>query len=428
MNIIQWIVVAFGVLLLSGANCTESGSGPGCVYYVDGEAIRFTGNSKYVEAASKLATELGADEQVNTVTIERGLKGYWLDLEIGNGVVSAMLDTGSSDLIIMGDSKTCPDCTVAANGGVYKPSSEAIDTSEQYEAIYGDGLHFGTAKIFKDKHGLACGDPEAPIDASFGVLKKATNELNTLGLAYSRLAHTTPFFDHLVDKHSFSNIFSMALCGEKKGSAIVLGAGLDDLSGKGWRYTSIMEEAYYTVAAQNFYVYDWKQTKRGRWEKRPGAKTLLGSFPFFHATKSGGIGTRTIVDSGSTLTYLPNDVFIKLKSLLRKIGRAQGISPSFWEAPEKGHISLQTISSQQLSHFPSMGISFRAETGKDFVLRMPHTHYIKHSGALHSYYAFAPAGDDAVILGMNFMENFVVRFDRHNKRIGFVPNTGYCKN
>ena len=427
MNATKWLkYLMLGLGILTTGCDKKKEFGPGCVYYANGEAIRFRGNSTLAEKANQLPTEPNDGDQANLVTVERGLMGYWIDLELGTDTIAALIDTGSSDLVIMGDKNACPDCKVAMDGGVYRPSSEAIDTEKTISLSYGGGKHRGTAEVFKDKHGLTCGDPENPLKAEFGVWTQATNVLNILGLAYSNIAKMEPFFDHLVEDYGFKNIFSMALCGEKEGSAIVLGDALQNLSEKRMEFTRIINDGFYSVHTKYLYVYDWQRDDSGNWAQVPGARTRLGTFPAYRRDKPGEPAIRSIVDSGSTRTYLPKHLYDEVNSLMQHIGEEQGVNPNFWSNENPGKISLQWLSENQISAFPSFGISFVGALGLDFVLKIPNTKYIKSSGYLRSYYAFAKSRNASSILGMNFMENFLILFDRENKQLGFAPNTGYC--
>ena len=113
---------------------------------------------------------------------------------------------------------------------------------------------------------------------------------------------------------------------------------------------------------------------------------------------------------------------------MNQIGMQVDISSNFWKAPINGKLTLKWLSATQISAFPSLSVSMAAEDSnqQDFLLKISAEQYIKSSGSIFSYFAIAPT-NSTNILGMNFMENFAIHFDRGAGRVGFASNEGYCE-
>ena len=245
------ILLLLPIWMASDCNGEDPGPGPGpnpnpgkgqaCVFKAHGESIRYNGDLKAIKEAQGLPTEDTEDNQANIVTIDKMFASYEIALNVGEGKLFASLDTGSTDLVVMGNGDLCPGCKAKRVLKTYTPSENARIVKRDVDLSYGEGLHAGVADMYEDTHGLTCSDPDNPTKGRFPVWKSGKNISSIFGLAYPTLGTSegffrgkTPFFEHLVQDQGFEDKFSMALCGEGQGSAIVLGANLEDRSGKGF--------------------------------------------------------------------------------------------------------------------------------------------------------------------------------------------------
>ena len=124
-------------------------------------------------------------------------------------------------------------------------------------------------------------------------------------------------------------------------------------------------------------------------------------------------GKGTIVDSGTTDTYLPSSISAKFISMFKDIS---GI------AFTSGNIPL---TNQQLSKIPNVIFVFESIDGKPVEIVMPWTNYVDSVGGGKYAFRIYLSEGSGVILGANFMNGYNTIFDGDNMRVGFAKS--FCK-
>lgn len=365
------------------------------------------------ETADPDACEVHQHDAAHAVDLEETLyhspSVYTVRLHLGGQKIDFVADTGSSNLIVRGDSELCPDCS-GSSAERYRPAAGQT-AGQTFSVNYGSGS--GSVRVFTDSVGLACGDPVD--DYNFGVITEDRGLPNVLGLAYRSLAHTgfEPFFDQLVDRHGLANEFSMLLCGSHSGSHVTLG-GRDSrrVDDSAYRWAKIVEERYYAVSAQAL--------------KLDGGATFSGGQSELAFPASG----TTIVDSGTTLSLLPAEVTTPLVATLKQTASDAGleIPDEFWTTTDASNAAYKhSFSEADLAHFPTLQVVLEDSEGQPAVFDMAPETYFKglYQEADERVFGFRPAGA-LNILGQVFMENGLIVFDRANQRIGIASNDGLC--
>ncbi len=336
-------------------------------------------------------------------TVEHQLtrRGHSLDLE-GNVVPGAytmtieagtppqtfevVVDTGSSNLILLGDRSLCDNCGDEIGQDLYSPSksSTAWLSDTDFTVRYGSGSL--QAREVRDT--VTVGSLP-PIDATFAVMTHQAGIRNILGLAYEAVAQPegkplTPYFDQLVQRTDVANEFSMLLCTEGT-SKITFGASDNQVS----QYLDLVEEKWYVVALSKM------QVKGGK---------RLGKF-----------GARAIVDSGTTDLLVPAKMHGKILKALAPVAKKNGIDLS--------HQLIRT-SAKVIDQFPVFQLVADNAQGQTITLDVAPRTYFRAVGSVGYTLAIGVMNTGQVLLGKVFMENYHVVFDRANKRIGLGSNEG----
>jgi hypothetical protein len=124
-------------------------------------------------------------------------------------------------------------------------------------------------------------------------------------------------------------------------------------------------------------------------------------------------GKGTIVDSGTTDTYLPQAFSDKFSQLFKDISGVKFSS---------GNVAL---SSKELAAMPNVIFTFEGTDGKPFTILMPWTNYVDSvGGGKYAFRIYLTEGS-GIVLGANFMSGMNVIFDQDGGRVGFAKST--CK-
>jgi len=119
----------------------------------------------------------------------------------------------------------------------------------------------------------------------------------------------------------------------------------------------------------------------------------------FPASKYNG-GKGTIVDSGTTDTYLPSQFNDKFTELFKDISGVKFSS---------GNVAL---SSSELARMPNVLFTFEGTDGKPFTILMPWTNYVDSvGGGKYAFRIYLTEGS-GIVLGANFMTGMDVVFDQ----------------
>ncbi|MEM7352173.1 MAG: pepsin-like aspartic protease [Acidobacteriota bacterium] len=356
-------------------------------------------SSLFLCASSLLAAPQGSGAAAGSSS-EHSLsrKGHSLDLE-GNFVpgtytmalqagtlaqsFDVVVDTGSANLILLGDSALCDNCADAV-GQSYDPSKSS--TAQLGETTF--SVHYGEgsleAREVSDKVALGS---LSPIDYNFAVMTHQAGIHNTLGVTYKAVAQPqgkplTPYLDELVQQTGMADEFSMLLCIEGQ-SKITFGASDVEVS----NYTDIVEEKWYVVAPSKM------QVKGGK---------RLGKF-----------SARAVVDSGTTELLVPASMNAKILRALQPVAQKNNLDLS--------HALFET-SAEVIAQFPVLQVVIENSEGQKINLDIAPQTYFGKVATVGYRLLISVMNTGQVILGEVFMQNYHVVFDRANKRIGFGSN------
>lgn len=313
---------------------------------------------------------------------------YTLTIEVGTPpqTFEVLVDTGSANLILLGDSSLCDNCADEAGQSLYSPSkSSTADLADDTFTIrYGSGSL--QARQVSDK--VVVGDFPA-IDYTFGVMTHQAHIQNIMGLAYQAVAQPqgdplTPYFDELVRQAGIADELSMRLCVEGE-SAITFGAAGAAVA----HYLPLVEEKWYVVAPKKMQV--------------QGGKSL------------GKFSMRAIVDSGTTDLLVPKRMQSKILKALAPVAKSNGIDLS--------HELIRT-SAEVIEKFPVLQVVATDTDGQAVTLDVSPRTYFRNVSTVGYTLAIGVANTGQAILGEVFMENYTVVFDRANRRIGLGSNEG----
>jgi hypothetical protein len=191
-----------------------------------------------------------------------------------------------------------------------------------------------------------------------------------------------------------SNIFAMCF---RVGGGIMTIGGVDQRihTKSGVLYAKIREtDGWYTVSLLDVQLQNQGSSR---------SKTSLG---FDKNVYNSGKGP--IVDSGTTDTYLPQQV----KAQFTKVFEDLSGKPF-----SSGNIKL---SDAELAKMPDVVFTLEGTDGKPFDVVMPFTNYIDKVGdQTYAFRIYLTEGQGAV-LGANFMNGYNVIFDKANRRVGFA--------
>ncbi len=359
---------------------------------------------------TECATELQYVTNRFTVGAEalRHASEYRAKLAVGapDVIVEAIVDTGSANFAI--DEKN------------FEYDSETRKSNRPY--IFNNGHDKAIAFNAKDSLDVACfGD----FSTRFLLLSGKQDSLNYLGLAYNDPLHrphekkSAPFFDQLVIKGGLKNEFSLALCGHRGNSRVLLG-GIDKrMKNLVHNFVPIIEKTSYVVPALNL--------------RRADNKLVLGEFPNYDVKNRSGI--RTIIDSGSSFLVLPPKMAKSISDEIQKEAEYLGLNHSFPEGffrTERFNSTkvVHFASLDQLRQFPALEITFTGVDGQKKNLELSPLHYFKEMDnydPLTRTFAIRESSGDA-ILGQPFLENHYTYFDRKNGQIGFGNIDLACAN
>lgn len=324
---------------------------------------------------------------------------YFAELMTGSEdfFVRAKLDTGSSDLVI--------------NENNYVIGNETRRGKKPYvfENQEAKSIAVNSVDIFS----VGCA---VEVMGKFNLTAQAFPTPNILGLAFgdtARLPHEAkvePFFDQLVKKQGFNDVISLALCGQRGGSRVLLG-GIDEKMDVGLgKFIPIIEKSSYVVPALTL--------------RRADNKQFIGAFPSYDPeTKS---GRKTILDSGTSFNLFPIDLAVAMTKEVMAFAKEQNVPNIFPEGFFRTERSTSTKLARfgsliHLKQFPSFEITFYGSDGKTKALALAPEHYFKEmdlEDPLVRAYGIRET-ESEVILGQPFLENHYVVFDRHQGRIGF---------
>ncbi|XP_062983625.1 beta-secretase 2 [Elgaria multicarinata webbii] len=343
-------------------------------------------------------------------------RGYYLELLIGTPPqkLNILVDTGSSNFAVAGASN--PDLSTYFNtekSSTYKPLGFEVTVK------YTQGSWTGTlgTDIITMPKGIngSYTINIATIFQSENFFLKGIQWHGILGLAYDALAKPSSsmetFFDSLVNQAKIPDIFSLQMCGASlpvsaigtNGGSLVLGGIEPSLyTGEIW-YTPIKKEWYYQVEILKLEV---------------GGQSLNLDCREYNADKA-------IVDSGTTLLRLPENVFNAVVGAIIETSLIQEFSSGFWSGSQ---LACWDKTEKPWTFFPKISIYLRDEnSSRSFKITILPQLYIQpvvEIGQNLGCYRFGiSSSTNALVIGATVMEGFYVIFDRAQKRVGFALST-----
>lgn len=349
---------------------------------------------------------------------------YTLPVGIGGESVEAVLDTGSANLLAIGDSAHCKNCVNAYGySSIYTPTAASKQLATSWSISF---LPIGEAQVQGYADTLTFNGLTVK-SYPFGLVTSELNIPNIWGIAYQSGASPEsdpqlPPFDALMAAGNWANQFSLRLCALKNGSNITLG-GFDSSVPTGSAkilWTPVVERQAYDVGVSRMYITGTGTTASPQWVWAP-----TGSEPI-------------IVDSGTNPIVIPSAMIPTLVNLLSSTAVSLGLTIplSFWPtATAKG--GFATIAAADVAKFPTIQLEMTnfSGSGKTITLSIQPSTYFQTRQDGARFLGFE-GGSGTYILGTVFMENYVVLFDRGNPdmtvlndptaRVGFYPNAGLC--
>ncbi|XP_078264903.1 beta-secretase 2 [Rhinoraja longicauda] len=371
-----------------------------------------------------LASQPGAGGSVSFINMVNNLKGdvgrgYYFEILMGTPVqrMNILVDTGSSNFAVAGAPTSNVETFFNPKlSTTYKPLSLDVTvryTQGSWEGKLGSdvitmpkGLN-GTVKI-----------NIATILQSEDFFLPGIKWQGILGLAYRQLAKPSssiePFFDSLVNQLEIADVFSLQMCGAGlslnteeqsrpvQGSLILGGIEPSLSQGDTW-YTPIKEEWYYQIEVLKLEV---------------GGRNLNLDCTEYNADKA-------IVDSGTTLLRLPENVFLAVVMAIKESSQVNSFADGFWLGSQ---LACWPQGSKPWSSFPKISVYLRGENStQSFRITILPQLYIQPMAdigtAMECYRFGISPSSNGLVLGATVMEGFYVTFDRAQKRVGFAASS-----
>ncbi len=365
---------------------------------------------------------------------------YTTVINLGGQNLEMVMDTGSSNLLAIGDGQHCSNCqNEYGYTSVYSPGATSQALKSSWSVSF---LPIGTAKIqgYQDQLSFA---GHTVANNPFGLVTSEVGIPNIWGIAYQAAGHPRaapqlPLFDALVSSASLANQFSMRLCALKTGSSMTLGgfdSGVSDKMAQ-VQWTPVAQRLAYSISVTRLYVNPVTTSGSGAASQAsPWTWTL-------------DAGDSIIVDSGTNPLVIPAANVATLVQLLKQVAVDNSISipDSFWPTATD-HGGYATLTDAEIAKFPAISMDIAARdpaTGaastvagsKTFTLTIAPSTYFQTREDGQRFLGVESA-TSTNILGTVFMENYVVLFDRGSldntvvndptARVGFLPNSGLCK-
>ncbi|KAG9333366.1 hypothetical protein JZ751_012775 [Albula glossodonta] len=354
-------------------------------------------------------------DMVNNLQGDSG-RGYYLEMLIGTPgqKVNILVDTGSSNFAVA--AAFHPYITHYFDRAL---SSSYVSSGRAVSVRYTQGNWAG--ELGRDVLSIPQGLNRtiainiATILISDGFFLPGVNWQGILGLAYPTLARpdssVEPFFNSVVRQTGLPDVFSLQMCGagisasgsasDPAGGSLILG-GIEPTLYKGsvW-YTPIKEEWYYQVEILKLEV---------------GNQNLNLDCKEYNTDKA-------IVDSGTTLLRLPQNVFTAVVEAI--IRTSLDFSDGFWQGNK---LACWLRGETPWRMFPKISIYLRGtNTSQSFRITILPQLYIQPitdiDDALDCYRFGVSPSANGLVIGATVMEGFYVIFDRAQKRVGFAVST-----
>ncbi len=321
---------------------------------------------------------------------------YSINLYLGqdNQAVLASVDTATENLII--------DAKDFAGTNTTKDSF-----------VYNSGSSLSLASISRDEVDMVCG---VNIRTNMLISASEYSVPNTLGLGFGNKKNNKSFFGQLVKDYNYPDMFSLALCGFKGRSNIILGGYDHKVDVR--TIIPIIEKSSFVMPAVKILLADSKRS--------------LGNFPKYDPLTKTGI--KTILDSASAFLLLPVDMAERVVNEITTKASDIGIIdafPSNFFSTQRGSTTktIRFANEEQIRQFPKFEIEFLSIDGQKKYLELSPEYYFKamdKEDPLVRTFAIRHTQSE-VVLGQPFMENHYMLFDRQKGLVSFGDIDQACK-
>lgn len=356
-------------------------------------------------------------DMINNLKGDSG-RGYYMQLVIGSPgqTLNILVDTGSSNFAVA--SAAHPFITHYFNrdlSSTYESTGRSVAvkyTQGEWEGELGTDL----ITIPEGPSGTIIINIAA-ILASEDFFLPGINWQGILGLAYPPLARpdpsVEPFFNSVVLQTGIPDVFSLQMCGagipasntaaDPAGGSLIMG-GVEPTLHRGsvW-YTRVIEEWYYQVEVLKLEIND---------------QNLNLDCKEYNSDKA-------IVDSGTTLLRLPENVFSAVVEAIMKASMIENFSTGFFDGTK---LACWAKGESPWRFFPKISIYLRAmNTSQSFRITILPQLYVQPvtdiGGTLDCFRFGISPSTNGLVIGATVMEGFYVIFDREQKRVGFAVST-----
>jgi len=335
---------------------------------------------------------------------------YEAELTIGDQTFAMDIDTGSTTIGVA--AATCRSC-----GGItpqYSPTT-GVSQGETASTMYEDGSGW-SGTIYRDTVSLEHGTPSVTLDFVSITSQTQFFEENAyqgiLGLgAQANAEPNTDSYTAFVQAKGVPPVMSFELC--NTAGTMWLG-GYDAASASAApTYTPMLaindSNAFYTINVDNL---------------------LLGGTSLGFDT--GADFQEPIVDTGTSLFYLPNQIFSAMLSAINASSGLQALFPA-QRLTNEGCVQAAGVTDAMVdAELPSMSINLPSTTSGApdvTITSSPSRSYLYDNGDGQFCLAIAQGGtSDASTLGITFLRGFVTVIDIGNSRVGFAADTGCATN
>ncbi|WP_165474709.1 pepsin-like aspartic protease [Legionella nagasakiensis] len=317
-----------------------------------------------------------------------------------------MLDTGSSNLNVVGDATLCPQCEELIAGNRFTPKAPAKPLKHEFFMRYG----LGDGKLRQFQGPVNVPGKLTLEQFHYGVYEQGKDINNIVGFAYPQAADprdnpTPPFFTRINQKYKLQDEFSLLLCDVRAPSWLFLGPLPAALGIFPHHEVAITKKELYFVG--QYGVSD----KHGR---------MLVDLPG---------GGEAIIDSGTTAKIIyPDSKLAPLITYLKKhtSKKNQALPEDFWRG--RACLANELVDEDA---FPDLYFHFKDRQGHPFRLKLPAKRYITSSACGAGYVKLAFIGYQTnktdtktpnhkknypsfVILGTPFLEEYLTTFKQDN--------------
>jgi len=335
---------------------------------------------------------------------------YEAELTIGAQTFAMDIDTGSTTIGVA--AATCRSCTGITPE--YSPTT-GVSQGETAMTMYQDGSGWSGA-IYRDTVSLEHGTPSETLDFVSITSETEFFERNAyqgiLGLGAPANAEPgTDSYTAFVQASGVPPVLSFELC--NTAGTMWLG-GYDAASASAApTYTPMLaindNNAFYTINVDDL---------------------KLGGTSLGYATAADF--QEPIVDTGTSLFYLPNDIFDAMLSAINASSGFQSLFPA-QRLTSEGCVQAAGVTDAMVdADLPAMSVDLPSVTAgaPDVTITSPPSRsYLYDNGNGQFCLAIAGGGTtDASTLGITFLRGFVTVIDIGNSRVGFAPDTGCATN